>query len=347
MPFITVGNDITFYYTDSGPPPESTYTTIFFLHGHTFHSGIFQRLANFAGSRQLRTIAINRREYPGTTPYTEDERRVVIEGSFEERKSFLQEQGSLIALAVDGLIQQLSLPGQVTMVGWSLGTALLLSVYCSISRLSDGVQQRLKKYVKTFVLLETATYPLGIPTPPSGYNPLYDDKLVPEQAVSAFEKWVSSYYQHGDLSSRDITELQLSSCGYDLLRQPTTQTMTPAELESTASLTADLKCESLLVVSDFVTLLEAQTNTLLFDSQIRKAWGKLDVWCLYGEASVWTCIYASWYLEEKKQDSDEIFVKSLCDVNHFPMWDCPERTLDLLKDICTRDNREVSKELES
>lgn len=96
---------------------------------------------------------MNRREYPGTTPYTDDERRVVIKGSLEERKSFLQEQGKLIALAVDCLVQQLSLPGKIAMIGWSLGTALLLSVYCSISRLSDDVQKRLKKSVKTFVLL--------------------------------------------------------------------------------------------------------------------------------------------------------------------------------------------------
>ncbi|KAG6889205.1 hypothetical protein C0995_002665 [Termitomyces sp. Mi166 len=282
---------------------------------------IFQRLANIANSRQLRIIALNRREYPGTTPYTDNERRVVREDSFEERKSFLQAQGNLIALAVDGLIQQLSLPGRVAAAGWSLGTTLLLSMYCSISKLSDDVQQRLKKSVRTFVLLETATYPLGIPTPLSGYSPLFDDKLSPEQVVPAFERWVSSYYQHGDLSSRDIAELRLSLCGYDLLKQPTTQTMTSAELESTASLTADLKYETLLVTSDFVTLLEAQTNTLLFDSQVREAWGKPDVWCLYGEASLWTCIYASWYLEERNQSSNEIFFKSLDGVNHFVSFD--------------------------
>ncbi|KAG6889273.1 hypothetical protein C0992_005797 [Termitomyces sp. T32_za158] len=316
MPSISVDRDITFYYTDSGPPSESAYATLVLLHGHTFHSGIFQRLSNLGPSRRLRIIALNRREYPGTTRYTDDERRVVKEGSLEERKSFLQEQGKLIALAVDGLIQQLSLPGQVTVLGWSLGTALLLSMYCSISRLSDGVQQRLKSSVKNFVLLEPATYTLGIPTPSNGYNPLYDDKIPPEQVVSAFEKWVSSYYHYEDLSSRDFTKLQLSLCGDDLLERPTTQTMTPAELESTVSPTADLKCDTLLMVSDFVSLLEAQTNTI-FDSQVREAWGNPDFWCLYGEASVWCCIHASWYLEEKNQGSNKILFKSICDANHF------------------------------
>ncbi|KAG6889206.1 hypothetical protein C0995_002666 [Termitomyces sp. Mi166 len=245
----------------------------------------------------------------------------------EERKSFLQEQGCLFALAIDGLIQQLSLRGRVAVVGWSLGTTLLLSVYCSISKLSDDVQQRLKKSVRTFVLLgktyldykidiwmtsrlEAATYPLGIPTLPRASNPLYDDKLSLEQEVPAFEEWVS-YYQHGDLSSRNISELRFSQGGYDQSKQPTTQTMTPTELESTASLTTDLKYDTLLIAPDFRPLLEAQTNALLFDTQVRETWVKPNVWCLYGEASIWACIYAAWYLEERNQGLNEIFFKSL------------------------------------
>ena len=118
--------------------------------------GIFQRLLDLAGPRQLRAIAINRREYPGTTPYSEDERRVIREGSFEERKNFLQEQGILLALAVDGLIEELSLRGPVAVAGWSLGTAFTISLYCSINSLSDNVQHRLKNSIKTFILLGTA-----------------------------------------------------------------------------------------------------------------------------------------------------------------------------------------------
>ncbi|KAG6860866.1 hypothetical protein C0995_006546 [Termitomyces sp. Mi166 len=314
MPSITIDNDITFYYTDSGTPSESTYAAIFFIHGHTFHSGIFQRLAKFAGSRQLRVIALNRRGYPGTTPYTNGEQQVLRKGSFEERKEFLYEQGKLIALVVDGLIQQLSLPQQVTVAAWSLGTALLLSMYCSINRLTNDVQQRLKRSVKAFVFLDTTTYPLGIPTPPGGYIPLFDSSLSPEQKAVAFSKWISSYYQHGDLSSRDISELRLSLCGYDLLRQPTTQTMTPAELGSSASFTANTKYDTLLIVPDFFPVLKTQTDALLFDSQVREAWGKPNFWCLYGEASVWTCIYGSWYLE---RGWNPISFKSLRGANHF------------------------------
>ncbi|KAG5729119.1 hypothetical protein E4T56_gene3183 [Termitomyces sp. T112] len=332
MPSITVDNNITFYYTDSGPPSKSAYVTIFFLHGLTFHSGIFQRLADSAWSRQLRIIAFNRREYPGSSPYTDDERRVIRTGSFEERLSFVQEQGKLIVLAVDGLIQQLSLPRRVAVAGWSLGTATLISMYCSIGRVSDDVQRRLRDSVKTFILLDTTIYCLGVPTPPGGYNPFFDRGLSAEQRTPAFQQWASSYYQHGDLSSHDISELRLSLSGCELLKRPTVQTMTPMEWESTAS--PNSRCDS-LIASSFRSVLEAQTNTFLFDSQIRKLWGKHKFWCLYGEASMWASIYASWYLEKK---SNEINFKSLYGSNHFFMWDYPEGTLDLLIDICTNND---------
>ncbi|KNZ78568.1 hypothetical protein J132_11206, partial [Termitomyces sp. J132] len=311
MPSITVDNNITFYYTDSGPPSKSAYVTIFFLHGLTFHSGIFQRLADSAWSRQLRIIAFNRREYPGSSPYTDDERRVIRTGSFEERLSFVQEQGKLIVLAVDGLIQQLSLPRRVAVAGWSLGTAALLSMYCSIERVSDDVQRRLRNSVKTFILLDTTIYCHGLPTPPGGYNPFHDHSLSYEHKSPAFQKWASSYYQHGDLSSHDVSELRLSSSGCELFKRPTVQTMTPMERKSTASPSSRYDCLFLL---NFHSVLEAQTNTFLFDSHIRKSWGKHKFWCLYGEASFWVSIYASWYLEQK---SNEINFKSLYGFNHF------------------------------
>ncbi|KAG6889207.1 hypothetical protein C0995_002667 [Termitomyces sp. Mi166 len=210
-------------------------------------------------------------------------------------------------------------------------------MYCSISWLSDDVQQRLKKSVRTFVLLETGTSLLGIANPLSGYSPLFDDKLSPRQKALEFSEWVSAYYQHGDLSLRDISELQLSQGGHLLSKQPTTQTMTPAELESTASLTADLKYDTLLIAPDFRPVLEAQTNALLFNSQVQQAWGKPDVWCLYGEASVWPCIYGSWYLEQR---SNEIFFKILNGANHFFIWDYPEKTVNLLEKICTNNELE-------
>ena len=39
MPTLSVGNDIVFHYTDSGPIEKSEYSTLVLVHGLTFHTG--------------------------------------------------------------------------------------------------------------------------------------------------------------------------------------------------------------------------------------------------------------------------------------------------------------------
>ncbi|KAG6918723.1 hypothetical protein DXG01_012208 [Tephrocybe rancida] len=312
MPSITVGDDITFNFTDSGRPLGPEYTTIFLIRGHTFHSGVFQRLENLAGSRQLRTIALNRREYPGTSPYTIAERRVICNGSSIERADVMQQQGVLISLAVDTIIQQLSLPTGVAIAGWSLGSAFLVSMIASVNALPEDLRLRLKNHVKSFILLDPATYPLGLQNPPDAYIPLFDKTIPEQQRRSDFGKWCASY-EHGDLSSRNVHQLRKRV--HEGGRKATTEVMTPEELASMANLTVDFEFDTFIAEEEsWRPVLAAHTNSLVSDTQIREGWGRPDIFCLYGDASVWCCIYAAWYLEEK---SSEIICRSLSGANHF------------------------------
>ncbi|KAG6814904.1 hypothetical protein H0H93_011801, partial [Arthromyces matolae] len=119
-----------------------------------------------------------------------NERQAILNGSFDERKAFLQEQGSLIALAVDRLIQQLSLPGNVTLAGWSLGIAFLLAVFCSLNELPRGVQQTLKDNVRAFVILDPGTYPLGISLAEDNTH-FVDDNISLEKTILEFHKFTT------------------------------------------------------------------------------------------------------------------------------------------------------------
>ena len=39
MPTLSVGDDIVFHYTDSGPIEKIEYSTLVLVHGHTFQTG--------------------------------------------------------------------------------------------------------------------------------------------------------------------------------------------------------------------------------------------------------------------------------------------------------------------
>ncbi|KAJ7849292.1 hypothetical protein B0H13DRAFT_2361313 [Mycena leptocephala] len=71
MPSLTLESGVVFGYTDSGAVTGGgDYTTLVIIHGHTFHSGTFQRLNPLAQPNSLRIISVNRREYPGSSPYS-------------------------------------------------------------------------------------------------------------------------------------------------------------------------------------------------------------------------------------------------------------------------------------
>ncbi|KAG6871570.1 hypothetical protein C0995_002970, partial [Termitomyces sp. Mi166 len=70
----TLTDGINIYFTDSGAPPSSTdYTTLIILHGSAFNGEGFEKMHTFAHGYNLRTVIWNRREYPGSTKYTDAE----------------------------------------------------------------------------------------------------------------------------------------------------------------------------------------------------------------------------------------------------------------------------------
>ena len=128
----------------------------------------------------------------------------------------------------------------------------------------------------------------------------------------AFVKWVSSYYKHGNLSSRDFSQLKQRE--RDTSKQPTTDTLLIGEITDFAP---GAKCETFIIGSQkFLSIFINQTTKALFDLQIREKWGGHHAWIVYGEASVWNVQYATWNLE-KKAEASEINFKSIAGANHF------------------------------
>lgn len=98
-------------------------------------------------------ICLNRRDYQGSSPYTDEEIRILQHGSDDEHASFIHEQGVLVALFVDGIIQTLSLPkaGGLSVVGWSMGNIFTLASRACIGDLPVETRERLKSYTRSFI----------------------------------------------------------------------------------------------------------------------------------------------------------------------------------------------------
>ncbi|KAF8875090.1 Alpha/Beta hydrolase protein [Gymnopilus junonius] len=325
----TVGDDICFYYTDSGAPAQADYATLFIIHGLIFHSGTFSRISSAAPSHGLRIICVNRREYPGTSPYSPEELKIINEGSSSERAKFMLEQGIHLCLLVDRLVDTLSLPkGGITITGWSLGTIFAIAMMTAINDLPEDTRERLKAHVHKLIIWDPASICIGTNGPPGFDFSFFDTSIPPKARWATFGVWVSSYFKHEDLSLRDFNKLGNDA---DPTRQATVLGMTTEEISAAIDWTPGDKYDATLVSSSYVNIHWDSANKALFDPACREAWGGYDVWHIYGDANCWAVLHAVWSLEERAKGKDVNF-KLLKGANHFPMWEEPERMLLLLKE---------------
>ncbi|KAF8215076.1 hypothetical protein K438DRAFT_1955069 [Mycena galopus ATCC 62051] len=351
MPTVSIPDKgIEFFFTDSGAPGNALdYTTLILVHGHTYHGGkfsvsatlfiftkslaLFRKLLPLAAARSLRIVCINRREYPGSTPHIAEELRVYTSGTDQERATLMNEAGINLALAVDGIIQQCSLQsaGGVALCGWSLGNSFIMAAMASVFCLPSETTKRLQSVIQTFILWDPPSQALGMPSPPKGYIPLYDQDLAPAARGLAFGKWVTSYFTHGDLSTRDPDQLNYRDT--DPSRKPTFDDTPIEELLSIVDMSVGDKCDTILVEPPFAAVLSALTEKALFDPEIRAAWRGTKVSYMYATATSWNGYLALWDIErrvEAAQGNAPIAFRLIQGANHFVMWEDPSLTLDEL-----------------
>lgn len=151
---------------------------------------------------------------------------------------------------------------------------------------------------------EPPSHALGIPNPPRDYVPLQDDDLLPEARGPAFAKWVSSYYIHGDLSTRDLDELNYRTG--DPSRKPSIENMTTEELYAITDFAAGNKGETIIIEPPFQKVLTKMRHKALFDLEVRSAWGGAKVWHLYGLSSTWNIFLSVWTLEKEDKEFQHI-----------------------------------------
>ncbi|KAK7050645.1 Aminodeoxychorismate synthase [Favolaschia claudopus] len=221
----TLPDGIKIFYTDSGAPETSDYTTLVIFHGTGFNAFNFNPLHAHAHSNNLRIIACNRREYHGSTPLTDDEVAELNSGS----PAFLTKKALLVAQFLEYLIKQQSTPrltdnrqnGGFVVMGWSFGAAYPIALLAQSTAIPPELYQTIEPYLRAVVVNEPPIEALGLPPPPlpTLYNAFTDPEYPAFSAkFQNFQNWISSYFEHPDLTSDDPAGLYVGkplpeSCG--------------------------------------------------------------------------------------------------------------------------------------
>ncbi|KAF9255226.1 hypothetical protein L218DRAFT_982382 [Marasmius fiardii PR-910] len=211
-------------YVDSGPPQidhPTPYTTIFGVHGWMFNGAVFKKLFPLCSQTNIRFVAINRRDYPGSTDFTDVELEVFEPSTAadteiekeKQRSDFLKARGMEFLNFVDTFIQKFKLPpvtqvggelgtkkkcGGIAVLGWSLGHSVTFATLAHLEDAPKEIQTRLAAYLRIHILLEPATVPIGSKPLPGAWAPTRDSPgITPASAIGLYMVLLSAYYLHG------------------------------------------------------------------------------------------------------------------------------------------------------
>lgn len=71
---------------------------------------MFKRVQNVALKRGVRFVALNRRGYPGTTPFSEEEVNVLVGGTKEQKDTLHRNRGHELETFIHKLIDKENIP---------------------------------------------------------------------------------------------------------------------------------------------------------------------------------------------------------------------------------------------
>lgn len=128
----------------------------------TILSDVFEKVISIAPSYGVRFVAVNRRNYGGSTPFSDDEAASVEASSTDEQRlQFCAARGKEIMTFIDNFIKKHDIPelspdrksGGFALLGWSLGGQTCSAAVAHIDDLPSETQVRLSSRLRTFILL--------------------------------------------------------------------------------------------------------------------------------------------------------------------------------------------------
>ena len=121
---------------------------------------VFQKLLSIAPSKGVRVIAPNRRPYPGSTSFTDEETRIFKGQKDRDKDEWMKTHGHHVAQLIDTLIRRHDLPpvspdgqtGGVAILGWSLGAGDVLTSIAHAETLPSNVLSHFVQHVRALIL---------------------------------------------------------------------------------------------------------------------------------------------------------------------------------------------------
>ncbi|KAL5488023.1 hypothetical protein ACEPAI_6131 [Sanghuangporus weigelae] len=354
-------------YIDSGAPSGNSYTTLVCVHGHSYHAQNFSRLFPLSAKYNLRVIALNRRDYVGSTPFSESELDILKDGTDEAKEQFMRTRGLEIARFLVWLVKELNIPpasedgksGGIALLGWSLGNITTMAFLGNLSSYAEDITETLEPYLRTFFIYDLPNNCLGYSRPEGYYHPLEDTSIHERIRGIQFGKWVSSYYEHPAYTagpdsyaqnhtksvfprgSRSIDALQLRA-PKKAARPCTLDKLSPRDLLSCVDIAPGTRSEwamwrlppsvlhaqkSKALISEYDTGANDNSSQPLAKLQIRVLCGLASLWVVQWETWAFEEEYLKWRDEGKEVRSVKFIPVE--EANHFMHWDDPETFLKL------------------
>ncbi|KAK7060435.1 hypothetical protein VNI00_001200 [Paramarasmius palmivorus] len=325
----------TLAFEDSGPPKNSSYTTIFAIHGLSYTSGIWSRVAAVGQKQGLRIVGINRRGYQGSTPFSAAEIAICTNGTDEQKTQFVRDRGVEIATFIDKFIQENGIPqistdgkkGGFAILGWSAGASFATAAIASIDSLPSDAQSRLSPNLRAHIAQEPASISYGQTPPPLTWSPQIDTSIPENTRLPVFKSWITSFFNHGDLSTRnvDVLEYVVPST----IQTPVIFDMTQSEQDSFIDPSNEDTFETPFVLNSLPQL-NAVYKKAYFDKANKERFPRLKTTFITGDHTASFSIAALWVTEDdnKANGGDANFVV-VPGGNHFLHWAQPEKAVSL------------------
>ncbi|KAF8901870.1 Alpha/Beta hydrolase protein [Gymnopilus junonius] len=334
---LTVSPGVDLAYTDSGAPNVFPYSTIFAVHGICFTNLIFQKLQSVAFDNGFRFVAVNRRSYAGSTPFSPEETKVIVDDAplLEERANFIQARGHELALFIALFAQKFELPplsddgktGGSTVYGWSMGSQLAVLMLASVPTLPPTVRSSLASHLRSLVIYDAAPYFFGFPNAEKNWAPLVDITMPESLRLPMFGQWVSSYFDNGDYSKHNYDTL-----AYVLPSTDKIPTIFKDDMSNTASYGQDAALD-LPLVFKFVQPLQEAFYKALRGSETAALFPRLKMTFVCGDRSPSFGLSGLWTVQDNVTKGGlrgRIHYKIVKGANHFLHWEDPYKALELI-----------------